>query len=74
MHRRAMNEYISYGKLRIIRFFIELMMIAPHSRAHKGEKEKGEVKGNMEEIEGRRSGMLITGEWCNPVSNMLHHV
>ena len=24
----------------------------------------------MEEFEGRRRGMLTTGEWCNPVSNM----
>ena len=44
-----------------------MMIIAPNSRAHKGEKEKGEVKG--EEFEGRR-GMLTEGEWCNPVSNM----
>ena len=28
----------------------------------------------MEKIEVRRRGMLTTGEWCNPVSNMLHHV
>ena len=28
----------------------------------------------MEEFEGRRRGMLTTGEWCNLVSNMLHHV
>ena len=27
----------------------------------------------MEEFEGRRRGMLTTGEWCNPVSNILHH-
>ena len=31
----------------------------------------------MEEFEGRRRGMLTTGEWCNPViaskgSNLLH--
>ena len=51
-----------------------MMIIAPNSRAHKGEKERGEVKGNMKEFEGRRRGMLTTGEWCNTVSNMLHHV
>ena len=28
----------------------------------------------MEEFEGRRTGMLTMGEWCNLVSNMLHHV
>ena len=28
----------------------------------------------MEEFEGRRRGMLTTREWCNAVSNMLHHV
>ena len=28
----------------------------------------------MEEFEGGRRGMLTTGEWCNQVSNMLHHV
>ena len=34
----------------------------------------GGGRGSMEEIEGRRRGMLATGEWCNPVSKMLHHV
>ena len=31
----------------------------------------------MEKFEGsktRRKGILTTREWCNPVSNMLHHV
>ena len=29
----------------------------------------------MEEFEGRsRRGMLTMGEWCDPVSNMLHHM
>ena len=29
----------------------------------------------MEEFQwGKRRGMLTTGKWCNPVSNMLHHV
>ena len=50
-----------------------MMIIAPNSRAQKGKKERGEVKGNMEEFEGRKR-MLTTGKWCNPVSNMLHHV
>ena len=27
----------------------------------------------MEEFEGRRGGMLTTGERSNPVRNMLHH-
>ena len=47
-----------------------MMIIAPNSRALKGGKERG----SMEELEGRRMGMLTTGEWYNPVSNMLHHV
>ena len=34
------------------------MIIAPNSRAHKGKKERGEVKGNMEEFVGRRRGMV----------------
>jgi len=46
-----------------------IMMVVPNSRARKEEKKR------KEEIEGtRRKGMLTTGEWCNPVSNMLHHV
>ena len=51
-----------------------MMMIVPNSRARKGRKERGEVMGSMEELEGSRMGMLTTREWCNPVSNMLHHV
>ena len=48
----------------------------------KGEKPGGEKtkrgkdqapRRSMEEFEGRM-GMLTTGEWSNPVSNMLHHV
>ena len=50
------------------------MMIAPNSHACKEQKKRDEVNGSMEEFEGRRRGMLTTGEWCNPVSNMLHHV
>ena len=39
------------------------------------ENKGGEVKGEYEELEGRRRGMLTTREWSvNPVSNMLHHV
>ena len=38
------------------------------------ENKGGEVKGEYEELEGRRRGMLTMGEWCNTVSNMLHHV
>ena len=45
-----------------------MVMIAPNCR----ERKRG--KGSMEEFEGRRRGMLTTGDWCDPVSNMLHHV
>ena len=45
---------------------LQYIMIAPNSRARKG--------GSMEEFEGKRRGMMTTGDWCNPVSNMLHHV
>jgi len=38
-----------------------MMMIASNSSARKG--------GEYEELEGRRRGMLNTGDWCNPVSN-----
>ena len=31
-------------------------------------------EGSIEELEGRRRGMLTSEEWCNPVGNMLHHV
>ena len=47
-----------------------MMINAPNSHAHKGKKEKGRV----EESVGRRRGMSTTGEWCNPVSNMLNHM
>ena len=30
--------------------------------------------GSIEEFEGRGRRMLTTGEYYNPVSNMLHHV
>ena len=36
-----------------------------------GWKEGG---GEGVEFEERRRGMLTTGEWYNPDSNMLHHV
>ena len=45
------------------------MIVAPYSRAC-----EEEVKESIEEIEEWRRGMLTTGEWCNPVSNMLHDV
>ena len=32
------------------------------------------MKGSMEELKGRKRGMLTTGVWCNPFSKMLHHV
>ena len=40
----------------------------------KEEKERGEVRGDREESEGRRRGILTTGEWYNQVSNMFHHM
>ena len=51
-----------------------MMMIAPNSHARKGGKDKGELKGSMDEFEGRGRGILITRVWCKPVSNMFHHV
>ena len=48
------------------------MMIAPYSRARKGEKERGEVKGEYGRIWGEEKGNSDYGGWCNPVSNMLH--
>ena len=50
------------------------MIIAPNSRAHKGKKERGEVKGEYGGVCGQEEGNADYGEWCNPVSNMLHHV
>ena len=64
---------IIWTKLIIVKILM-MMMITPNSRAIKGGKERGEVKGSMEEFDGRRRGMLTTGEWCNPVSSLLHHV
>ena len=51
-----------------------MMIIVPNSHTHKRKKERGEVRGNMEEFVGKRRGMLTTEEWWNPVRNMLHHV
>ena len=53
---------------------VMIMIIAHNSCAPKGKKERGRGRGNMEEFVERRRGMLTTGEWCNPVRNMLHHV
>ena len=39
-----------------------------HVRKRKGARE------GMEEFEVRRTGMLTTEEWCDPVSKMLHHM
>ena len=47
-------------------------MVAAISRARK--EGEGSWRGSIEELEERRRGMLATEEWCNPVSNMLHHV
>jgi len=62
--------YIYIYNIQIIANLKPLMMrIALNSRA------RGEKRWNsMEEFEGRKKGMLTTGEWCNPVRNMLHHV
>ena len=51
-----------------------MMMIATNSRTRKWKEKRGEVKGEYEELEGRKRGMLTTGEWCNSVSDKLHHV
>ena len=54
-------------------------MIATNSRARRGGgwaagvEEMGKLKGSMDKFEGR-TVMLTTGEWCYPVSNMLHHL
>ena len=45
-------------------------MIAPNSRAHRGKKERGEYGA----VCGEEKGNATMAEWCNPVSNMLHHV
>ena len=47
------------------------MMITPNSRTRKGGEQKGEVKGEYDEIQGRRRKMSTTGEWYNSVSNKL---
>ena len=41
---------------------------------HVGKMRGGMWKGIMEEFESRRRGMLITGEWCDPVSKIWHHM
>ena len=43
-------------------------------RVHKGDKERGEVKEEYGEIWGEEEENADYGEWCNPASNMLHHV
>ena len=54
-------------------------MITPNSRARKGKgrgrRGGGGPKGKYGGIGGGMTrGMLTTAEWCNPVSNMSHHV
>ena len=63
MSYRVEYEYISWSLI---------TMIPAISRARTGGNERG--RGSMEEFEGKRRGMLTTGELCNPVSNMLHYV
>ena len=43
-----------------------MMMIAPNSRAGK----EGKERGIMEELQGRRRGMLATGEWWGMVRSV----
>ena len=38
-----------------------MIIIAPNSSAHIEEKERGMGRGNMEVFEGRKKGMLTTG-------------
>ena len=47
-----------------------MMIIVPNSHTHKRKKERGEVRGNMEEFVGKRRERLTTGKRYNPVSNM----
>ena len=49
-------------------------MIAPNSRARKGGKKRGKMKQEYGRIWGEEEGNADNGEWCKPVSNMLHHV
>ena len=49
-----------------------MMVIAPNSRARKGDKERGEVKGEYGGI--WKEGNADYGGMVNPVSNMVHHV
>ena len=49
-------------------------MFAPNSRARKGGKERGKLKGVYGIILGEEEGMPITGEWCTQVNNMLYHL
>ena len=53
-----------------------MMMVARNSHARKGGwgRRGGRCRGTMKKLVGKRKGMLTTGEWCNSVSNMLHHV
>ena len=46
----------------------------PNSRARKESKERGQVKREYGRISGEEKKNAGYGEWCNPVSNMLHHV
>ena len=50
------------------------MIIAFNSRAHTGKKERGEEKGEYGGVCREEEGNADSGEWCNSVSNMLHHV
>ena len=46
------------------------MRVAPNSRARK----RGKKMGSMEELKGRRRGILTTEKWSNPVTEMSHYM
>ena len=52
------------------RNIIIITMLVVHVREG---KRGGRWRGSMEQFQGSR-GMPTAGEWCNPISNMLHHV
>ena len=63
------DNYSNYWVFKNLFFII---MIALNSRARNAGGGSGIEGRSMEEIEGRGRGMMTTGDWCNPVSNMLH--
>ena len=54
-----------------------MIIIAFNCRARKEEKSSREdfkSRGNMKKIQVMSRGMLTTGEWCDPVSKISHHM